>query len=379
MGRAASILALLICFRTLPVAQSKEYAVFDIVGDSISRGVNPQASELYGWADMLFGDSITGIPAKTNTLATLWPGISQNNSAVSGSTASQWSADWNGHLTAVKNRHPDLVVVYIGGNDLLGSIQDGFVSLQDLALYRTNLTSIVTNLQNNSPVPDIILGTYYDPFDGYSANLDGTMSHLTNASPTTRLANQTIAEVAASNGCFLLSNIHGGFLHHGYGEELYAGSPHATPDYMQLPLSAFDIHPVTAGHEKLYERMFEKLLYLKNHAVPESWMAGFALTNYPVDVALDQDADGAPTWQEYVAGTDPTNGQSVFKLRMERTNGQSMVSWDAVSPRVYGIDWSTNLAEGFYTWMTNVVAPPYTDSVHAAEQTIFYRATVEIN
>ncbi len=49
-------------------ASPKEYAVFDIVGDSISVGVNPETNGDYGWADMLFGLAKDSIPAKSNTI-----------------------------------------------------------------------------------------------------------------------------------------------------------------------------------------------------------------------------------------------------------------------------------------------------------------------
>ena len=99
-------------------ASSKEYQVFDVVGDSISFGTNPELGT-YGWVQMLFGQKFgTTVPAKTNTIFTLWAGITNWNSSVSGSTAAEWSMDKKHYLTTVKNHHPDLVVVYIGGNDL---------------------------------------------------------------------------------------------------------------------------------------------------------------------------------------------------------------------------------------------------------------------
>ncbi len=135
---------------------------------------------------------------------------------MSGSTAS----DWQGHLSAVKNRNPDLVIILIGGNDLLGSIQDGFISLSDIDQYYTNLTGIVTNLQNNIPIPDIVMMTYFDPFDGFSANLAGSLDYLTNATPTTPAANQVIRNVAIEQNCYLIEGTRSTFLHHGYGGEL---------------------------------------------------------------------------------------------------------------------------------------------------------------
>lgn len=357
-------------------AVAKEYTVFDVVGDSISAGVNPELAG-HGWVQMLFGESAGSYPAKTNTIDTLWPGIAKHNSAVSGSTSADWAADWNGHLTAVKNRNPDLVVVLIGGNDFLGNIDDGFVSLSELDQYRTNLVSLVTNLQDNVPVPDIVLGTYYDLFDGHSAGLPPDYSTYTNVSPATVAGNQIVREVADAHGCHLIDGIHGAFLHHAYGEA--GGDPlHADPDFVLTPMAAFDVHPVTEGHSKIHDLIFRRLDYLKRYNVPELWLEPFGLSNFEGDAALDPDADGSATWQEYIAGTDPTNAQSVFKATLHPlvpTLG-NILMWDPMPGRAYGIHWSTNLAAGFQSLETNLSSNAYIDSNPASP--VFYRMDVRM-
>ena len=88
--------------------------------------------------------------------------------------------------------------------------------------------------------------------------------------------------------------------------------------------------------------------------VPYSWLAQYGLTNYNTDAAADQDQDGLTTWQEYIAGTDPTNAASCFKATQ---NTPDEISWNAVSGRVYSAYWSTNLTQGFQALETNILYP----------------------
>jgi hypothetical protein len=74
--------------------------------------------------------------------------------------------------------------------------------------------------------------------------------------------------------------------------------------------------------------------------------------NFDAAALGDQDGDGMPTWQEYIAGTDPQNPASVFALSATQGNGSMAVSFPTVAPtaqyqlqRYYSIQSSTNLAD----------------------------------
>jgi alpha-tubulin suppressor-like RCC1 family protein len=74
-------------------------------------------------------------------------------------------------------------------------------------------------------------------------------------------------------------------------------------------------------------------------------------TNFDAAALGDQDGDGVPTWQEYIAGTDPTDGASVFSLTTAFSNGQQIVSFPTVQTtaqyglqRYYAVEFATNLA-----------------------------------
>jgi len=164
---------------------------------------------------------------------------------------------------------PDLVVVYIGGNDLLAYSASGGFSDEDLEEYRTNLIKIIDILRTNEVIPDIVLVNYYDLFDGYSSNLISYgipfIYKYTNLSEGTALGNQVIEEVKKEKNCYLVDFVYGDFMHHCYGEEL-GNTSHLDPDYVRTPISSFDVHPNTDGHTKIYERLYERMYVL---SVPE--------------------------------------------------------------------------------------------------------------
>ena len=91
-------------------------------------------------------------------------------------------------------------------------------------------------------------------------------------------------------------------------------------------------------------------------ATPYSWLAGYVLTNYDTDAVTDQDGDGLTAWQEYIAGTNPTNATSRLEAAQ---NTRDIVTWSPVSGRVYSVYWSTNLLQGFQPLETNI---PYLQS-----------------
>ena len=115
---------------------------------------------------------------------------------------------------------------------------------------------------------------------------------------------------------------------------------------------------------------------------PYWWLAQYGLTNYDEDAMADVDGDGLLTWQEYVAGTDPTNMASVFQISgIEATPQGTVIRWPSVSNRFYDLDWTTNLLDGFAVLpgATNLPATPpenvYTNPLDSGGSS-FYRGHV---
>jgi hypothetical protein len=114
-----------------------------------------------------------------------------------------------------------------------------------------------------------------------------------------------------------------------------------------------------------------------------SWLASYGLPSDGSADYLDSDGDGMNNWQEYLAGTNPTNGGSVFKITSSQMTPatQFVLRWSSVSNRLYDISRATNPA----TFVpvpggTNLTATApqnsWTDSVSRASPPALYRVRV---
>ena len=63
--------------------------------------------------------------------------------------------------------------------------------------------------------------------------------------------------------------------------------------------------------------------------------------DYELAAAADQDGDGMPSWEEYVAGTSRTNIYDYFSISYISNPG--IISWPSVSNRFYSVFISTNI------------------------------------
>ena len=86
-------------------------------------------------------------------------------------------------------------------------------------------------------------------------------------------------------------------------------------------------------------------------STPYTWLAQYGLTNFDADAMNDVDLDGLNAWQEYIAGTNPTNSASSFCVTGDPRN---VLGWSAVSGRVYSVYWTTNLLTGFQCLESNI-------------------------
>jgi hypothetical protein len=112
------------------------------------------------------------------------------------------------------------------------------------------------------------------------------------------------------------------------------------------------------------------------------WLSEFGLcTDGSADYA-DADNDGMNNWQEWIAGTVPTNASSALRLLPPSIGASGiLLTWQSVTNRTYSLECSTNLAtqSAFSSVASNIVGQAgtttYTDSTKAGSS--FYRVRVE--
>ena len=119
------------------------------------------------------------------------------------------------------------------------------------------------------------------------------------------------------------------------------------------------------------------------NGTPYWWLYEQGLTNesYEAMDLLDTDGDGLVAWEEYIAGTIPTQAGSGLTVAadVQPLDAGFIVRWPSVAGRIYTVEYSTNLLSGFQT-LTNVVATPPENSYTGAVQKAgaYYRVQAEM-
>jgi Bacterial TSP3 repeat len=115
-----------------------------------------------------------------------------------------------------------------------------------------------------------------------------------------------------------------------------------------------------------------------------AWLQQYGLpTDGSADFA-DTDGDGMSNWQEWRAGTDPTNALSILRLLTPATNGTNVtVTWQSVNTRTYYLQRAADLQANpaFSTIGSNIVGQTgttsFTDPTASNGNAFFYRVGVQ--
>jgi hypothetical protein len=113
---------------------------------------------------------------------------------------------------------------------------------------------------------------------------------------------------------------------------------------------------------------------------PLWWLALNGLPATPAGALSDLDQDGQTAWQEYIAGTDPNNSNSVFEITEQSfSNGVPTFKWPCFTNSVelppYGVQKSTNIALGAWILVDGNVTrtPPVNTWTASTTDSVPYR------
>jgi hypothetical protein len=98
---------------------------------------------------------------------------------------------------------------------------------------------------------------------------------------------------------------------------------------------------------------------LNGDSLPDDWQALYWGSNSAVwpRASLDSDGDGAANEQEFLAGTDPTDPQSVLRARILSTDQGNQLTWNTQPGLMYQVQQSVSLGQ----W-TNLGTPRFARS-----------------
>jgi hypothetical protein len=91
--------------------------------------------------------------------------------------------------------------------------------------------------------------------------------------------------------------------------------------------------------------------------LPDAWEASYGFdTNDVANATLDPDGDGMGNWEEYVAGTNPTNASSYLKIDSLTAVGGALITFSLVSNKTYTVQFTDALGSDSWSTLTDVAA-----------------------
>jgi hypothetical protein len=125
-----------------------------------------------------------------------------------------------------------------------------------------------------------------------------------------------------------------------------------------------------------------KEILTTNFATPCWWLASYGYTNNWEIAVTNLGGNGQPLWQSYLAGLNPNDPESQFRLtgQLGADGVSHLLQWNAMTGRVYTLWSATNFLAGFFPLpgATNLPGPiqSFTNVLNGATPDQFYRIEV---
>lgn len=237
------------------------------------------------------------------------------------------------------------------------------------------------------PIRDLMFDLQVQPLDGSPAI---TIPVAFNADASLGAPNSTLSQDPQDVACLWLGTNASGFSGAGIIGTVTLTLPstaNANSAYLiqlqHLSASPNGLAVFTASVQNGLVTLSDRSGSSWNDRIPDSWrLLHFGTISDPASAAdADPDGDGASNWQEYVAGTDPLNPASVFKLQAAAKFGNSAFSlqWPSVAGKTYILQ-SAASPSAAWTTITNLSGTganiSFSDTSNPG-QARFYRAIVQ--
>jgi hypothetical protein len=120
--------------------------------------------------------------------------------------------------------------------------------------------------------------------------------------------------------------------------------------------------------------------------LPDHWEASHFLNVTGALASADTDGDGFDNLSEYIAGSNPIDPDSVFRITSVHSIPSTghppfVIQWDGVPGRMYNVYWTYNLVYVPFSIIPDTVYSPvnsYTDTVERVGNVGFYRIDVRL-